>query len=174
MTLGNRGPRDATERMRQMRRRDQPLAGGVQQLVTHARARLRRLEPWETAATLEQWAVLVDVRTAAQRAVEGEVPGALVVDRNILEWRLDPAGPDRLALAHPDVTTDIPRSRLPVLVQLGAALRTSLDATLALVPPLIDPRHPDYGQIRAPVASALAGALPASSTASASPSAACG
>jgi flavin reductase (DIM6/NTAB) family NADH-FMN oxidoreductase RutF/rhodanese-related sulfurtransferase len=86
-----------------MRRRDQSAAGGAAQLLAQARARLRRLEPWEAAAALEQWAVLVDVRTAAQRAAEGEIPGALVVERNVLEWRLDPTGPDRLPLAHRDL-----------------------------------------------------------------------
>jgi len=64
---------------------------------------LRRLEPWEAAAALDQWAVLVDIRPAAQRARDGEVPTALVVDRNVLEWRFDPTGPDRLPLAHRDL-----------------------------------------------------------------------
>jgi flavin reductase (DIM6/NTAB) family NADH-FMN oxidoreductase RutF/rhodanese-related sulfurtransferase len=86
-----------------MSRRDQSAGGGAAQLLAQARARLRRLEPWEAAAALEQWAVLVDVRPAAQRAGEGEIPGALVVERNVLEWRLDPTGPDRLPLAHRDL-----------------------------------------------------------------------
>ena len=71
------------------------------------------------------------------------------------------------------VTTDIPRSRLPALVQLGSRLRTSKVHTLLLVPPLIDPRNPDYAQIRALVRNALAGHLPASSTASSSLAGAC-
>ncbi len=71
------------------------------------------------------------------------------------------------------VTTDIPRSRLPALVQLGAALRTSQVRTLLLVPPLIDPRNPDYTHIRAMVHAALGGHLPASSTASNSLANAC-
>ena len=41
--------------------------------------------------------LLVDIRPAAQRQEEGEVPGALVVERNVLEWRLDPTSPHRLA-----------------------------------------------------------------------------
>ena len=40
---------------------------------------------------------MVDIRPAAQRAAEGELPGALVVERNVLEWRLDPSGSHRLA-----------------------------------------------------------------------------
>jgi LCP family protein required for cell wall assembly len=72
------------------------------------------------------------------------------------------------------VTTDIPRRRLPALVQLGSALRTSQVRTLLLVPPLVDPRNPDFEQIRTLVRNALAGHLPSSSTASTSLSAACG
>ncbi len=85
-----------------MGHRDQPVSG-TDQLVARARARLRRLEPWEAAAALDQWAVLVDIRTPAQRAAHGEIPGALVVERNVLEWRLDPTGPDRLPMAHQDL-----------------------------------------------------------------------
>jgi rhodanese-related sulfurtransferase len=40
--------------------------------------------------------LLVDIRPAAQRAREGAVPGALVVERNVLEWRFDPSCPARL------------------------------------------------------------------------------
>ena len=86
-----------------MGRRDQPTTGGAAQLLAHARSRLRRLEPWDAAAALDQWAVLVDIRPAAQRAAEGAIPTALVVERNVLEWRFDPAGPDRLPLAHLDL-----------------------------------------------------------------------
>jgi flavin reductase (DIM6/NTAB) family NADH-FMN oxidoreductase RutF/rhodanese-related sulfurtransferase len=89
--------------MTDMGRRDQPTSGGAAQLLASARVRLRRLEPWEAAAALDQWAVLVDIRPAAQRAAEGEIPTALVVERNVLEWRFDPAGPDRLPLAHRDL-----------------------------------------------------------------------
>jgi rhodanese-related sulfurtransferase len=41
-------------------------------------------------------AVLVDIRPASQRAVEGEVPGSWIIERNHLEWRLDPASSARL------------------------------------------------------------------------------
>ena len=40
--------------------------------------------------------MLVDIRPIAQRSAEGEIPGALIVDRNVLEWRLDPASSARL------------------------------------------------------------------------------
>jgi flavin reductase (DIM6/NTAB) family NADH-FMN oxidoreductase RutF/rhodanese-related sulfurtransferase len=90
--------------MRRKGEQSAPAAlSGTAALLAAARARLRRLEPWEAAAALDEWAVLVDIRPAAQRAVEGEIPGALVVERNVLEWRFDPAGPDRLPMAHPDL-----------------------------------------------------------------------
>ena len=43
--------------------------------------------------------MLVDIRPAAQRAEEGEVPGAMLVERNVLEWRFDPASDARLPIA---------------------------------------------------------------------------
>ena len=46
---------------------------------------------------------VVDIRPAAQRAAEGELPGALVVERNVLEWRFDPASDARLAIAAYDL-----------------------------------------------------------------------
>jgi rhodanese-related sulfurtransferase len=52
--------------------------------------------PVEAAGRVSAGAVLVDIRPAAQRRREGEVPGALVVERNVLEWRFDPASDARL------------------------------------------------------------------------------
>ena len=65
-------------------------------MLAEARARLHRLEPAEAAARAAEGAVLVDTRPAFQREADGEVPGALVVERNVLEWRLDPASDARL------------------------------------------------------------------------------
>jgi len=72
----------------------------VEQLLDEARARLRRLSPAETADALAAGALVVDTRPAAQREREGEMPGARVIERNVLEWRLDPDSPDRI----PEVT----------------------------------------------------------------------
>ena len=69
----------------------------VDQLLDQARSRLRRLGPEQAAAVLEEGGLLVDIRPAAQRQEEGEVQGAVVIERNVLEWRLDPASPHRLA-----------------------------------------------------------------------------
>jgi rhodanese-related sulfurtransferase len=68
----------------------------IDELLADARSRLRRLGPLEAAVRVAEGAVLVDIRPAAQRAVEGSVPGALLVERNVLEWRFDPASDARL------------------------------------------------------------------------------
>ena len=64
------------------------------------RSRIERVEPGEVMARVAAGALLVDTRPVEQRERDGEVPGAVVVDRNVLEWRLDPASPWRL----PEVT----------------------------------------------------------------------
>ena len=73
---------------------------GIDTVLAAARVRLRRLEPAEAAAAAAGGALLVDIRPAAQRAAEGDIPGALVIERNVLEWRLDPASAHRI----PDAT----------------------------------------------------------------------
>jgi rhodanese-related sulfurtransferase len=61
---------------------------------------LRRLSPSETHEELATTgAVLVDIRPEAQRAIEGAIPGALIVERNVLEWRFDPTSSARLPAA---------------------------------------------------------------------------
>ena len=54
------------------------------------------MTPAQAFAQLDAGAVLIDIRPAAQRAAVGEVPGSIVIERNHLEWRLDPAGEARL------------------------------------------------------------------------------
>jgi rhodanese-related sulfurtransferase len=68
----------------------------IDELLADARSRLVRIGPLEAAGRAAHGAVLVDIRPAAQRAIEGTVPGALVVERNVLEWRFDPASDHRL------------------------------------------------------------------------------
>ena len=68
----------------------------VDDLLARARARLRRLEPADAAAAVARGALLVDIRPAWQRADEGEIPGALLIERNHLEWRLDPSSDARI------------------------------------------------------------------------------
>jgi rhodanese-related sulfurtransferase len=70
----------------------------IEEVLAEARSRLQRLRPIEAAARVAAGAVLVDIRPAGQRTEEGEVPGAVAVERNVLEWRFDPASDARLAL----------------------------------------------------------------------------
>jgi rhodanese-related sulfurtransferase len=69
---------------------------GADRILERARAGLRRLTPAEALAAQAAGALLVDTRTETQRRHQGELPGALVVDRTVLEWRLDPEGPWRV------------------------------------------------------------------------------
>jgi rhodanese-related sulfurtransferase/mannose-6-phosphate isomerase-like protein (cupin superfamily) len=72
----------------------------IEQMLSAARARLRRLSPdeaYEAVAKIE--AVLVDIRPEGQRAIEGTIPGALIVECNVLEWRFDPGSSTRLPVA---------------------------------------------------------------------------
>jgi rhodanese-related sulfurtransferase len=71
-------------------------ARSIDELLADARSRIDRVTPQEAATRVARGAVLVDIRPAAQRAGEGEVPGALLVERNVLEWRFDPASDARL------------------------------------------------------------------------------
>ena len=72
----------------------------IDRMLAEARDRLRRLSP-ATAfdAVSHSRAVLVDIRPEGQRVKEGSIPGALLVERNVLEWRFDPASDARLRIA---------------------------------------------------------------------------
>ena len=67
----------------------------VEQLLAAARATLQRLTPEDTHAAMRDGAHLIDIRSDTQRWADGTIPGAHVVARNVLEWRLDPACPQR-------------------------------------------------------------------------------
>jgi rhodanese-related sulfurtransferase len=72
----------------------------AEDLLDRARKRLIRIAPEQAAIELAAGALLVDIRPSEQRA-EGEIPGAIVIDRNVLEWRLDPTSKWRI----PEVTS---------------------------------------------------------------------
>ncbi|GAA0476673.1 rhodanese-like domain-containing protein [Streptomyces olivaceiscleroticus] len=67
----------------------------IDELLAQARTELERVEPHEAAAAQRAGGLLVDIRYAALRERDGTIPGALVVERNELEWRLDPTGDHR-------------------------------------------------------------------------------
>jgi rhodanese-related sulfurtransferase len=74
----------------------------IDRVLDRARARYRRLSASEVPQALRRGAVLVDIRPQAQRAREGSVPGAVVIERNVLEWRADPTSDARLPQAVDD------------------------------------------------------------------------
>ncbi len=80
-----------------------PGSRTIDQILAEARARLDRLSPVQASRAAREGAVLVDIRPAAQRGTEGEIPGALIVERNVLEWRFDPASDARLPQANYDL-----------------------------------------------------------------------
>ncbi len=73
-----------------------PGARTIDEILTAARARLPRLTPRQAFREVSGGGVLIDIRPAAQRAEQGEIPGSIVVERNHLEWRLDPCSDARL------------------------------------------------------------------------------
>ncbi|MEU1687599.1 rhodanese-like domain-containing protein [Micromonospora sp. NPDC005707] len=82
-----------------------PGSRSIDEMLAAARARLRRLDPEQAHLAVRGGALLVDIRPAGQRAAHGTVPGALAVERNVLEWRFDPRCAARLPQA---VDYDVP------------------------------------------------------------------
>ena len=95
----------------------------IDEVLAAARSRLTRLGPLQAYRAVSAGAILVDIRPHAQRQAEGEVPGALVVERNVLEWRFDPASSARLPFASYD---------LPVIVFCSEGYTSSLAAASLL------------------------------------------
>ncbi len=91
----------------------------IDQILAEARDRLDRVTPDQAERAVAAGAVLVDIRPAAQRAVEGSWPGALIIERNVLEWRFDPASEARLPIATYD---------LPVIITCQEGYTSSLAA----------------------------------------------
>jgi rhodanese-related sulfurtransferase len=69
----------------------------IDEILAAARARLERVEPEALESERLAGAVIVDIRPVEQRTRDGALPDAIVIDRNVLEWRLDPACEHRIA-----------------------------------------------------------------------------
>jgi rhodanese-related sulfurtransferase len=111
-----------------------PGSRSIDQVLASARNRLHRLSPRQAMRAAGDGAVLVDIRPAAQRADEGEIPGALIVERNVLEWRFDPASDARLPQASYDLRVIVVCSEgytsslaAAALQDLGVRQATDLD-----------------------------------------------
>jgi rhodanese-related sulfurtransferase len=78
------------------------MTSRIDRVLAAARARLHRLQARDVPGALGRGAVLVDIRPQAQRDREGHVPTALVIERNVLEWRCDPTSDAKLPQAVDD------------------------------------------------------------------------
>ena len=92
----------------------------IDRILADARAGLDRVDVRDLDAEMAAGALVVDTRPVEQRERDGELPGAVVVDRNVLEWRLDPTSPDRIPEA-----TDVGRR---VIVVCNEGYSSSLAA----------------------------------------------
>jgi rhodanese-related sulfurtransferase len=72
------------------------LSQSVGDLLGNSRGRICRVAPSDLQDVIDSGGIVIDIRPAHQRSIEGPLPGALVVERNVLEWRLDPDSPHRL------------------------------------------------------------------------------
>jgi rhodanese-related sulfurtransferase len=70
----------------------------IDDLLAAARSRLHRLDPAAANRAVRAGARMIDIRAEPQIRAGGVIPGALVIARNVLEWRLDPASDHR----HPE------------------------------------------------------------------------
>ncbi|MGN6780325.1 MAG: rhodanese-like domain-containing protein [Marmoricola sp.] len=73
-----------------------PAPHTIDELLARAREGLQRLDPLGAWRAQSDGAVLVDIRPELNRRTEGELPGAVPIERTVLEWRLDPRSDARL------------------------------------------------------------------------------
>lgn len=74
----------------------------IDEYLARARSGLDRVAPEALAAEQDAGALVVDIRPEEQRRRDGELPGAVVIDRNVLEWRLAPSSPHRIPGVDPE------------------------------------------------------------------------
>ena len=84
---------------------DDTDGSAIARLLEESRRDLARVEPADLDSLTAAGALVVDIRPVELRDRDGELPGAVVIDRNVLEWRLDPTSPHRLpGMDDPDRT----------------------------------------------------------------------
>ncbi len=96
------------------------MTATTDELLDRARRKIGRVTPAELAAVTAAGGLIIDIRPSEQRRTEGELDGAIVIERNVLEWRLDPTGSHRI----PDVSG----YDQPVVVVCSAGYASSLAA----------------------------------------------
>lgn len=124
---------DASESAAELTSEALPVgAPSIDELIAEARSGMRRLRPEAALAAVTDGAVIVDIRPLETRIVEGEIPGAIIIGRNVLEWRFDPRSEARIpALARPDARLIVMCSEGYASTLAAASLRRLglLDAT---------------------------------------------
>lgn len=75
------------------------VGSAIARLLGECRGSLERVKPDQLAQVVADGALVVDIRPIHQRERDGELPDAVVIDRTVLEWRLDPTSPYRLSLS---------------------------------------------------------------------------
>ena len=68
----------------------------IAKILAEARQSMLRVTPEQLSGELENGTLIVDIRPVEQRQRDGDLPGAIVIDRNVLEWRLDPSSEHRI------------------------------------------------------------------------------
>ena len=96
-----------------MEQHDMSGIPAIDKLLAESRVGLDRVDPSNLELEMAAGALVVDTRPADQRDRDGALPGAVVIDRNVLEWRLDPSSPHRLPIA------DDPDRRIVVVCNEG-------------------------------------------------------
>ena len=92
---------------------DSPGTLTINELLHESRIGLERVHASDLEREMAAGALVVDTRPVDQRNRDGDIPGAVVIDRNVLEWRLDPSSPHRLPIA------DDPARRIVVVCNEG-------------------------------------------------------
>ncbi|MHC6594346.1 rhodanese-like domain-containing protein [Arthrobacter sp. C152] len=87
--------------------------GHIDRFLEECRIGLERVHPSDLAQEMAAGALVIDTRPADQRERDGDLPGAVVIDRNVLEWRLDPSSDYRLPIA------DDPARRIVIVCNEG-------------------------------------------------------
>lgn len=91
----------------------------IDRRLAEARQNLDRVEPAELPEMLNAGAILVDIRPESFRQEEGVHPQAMIIERNVLEWRLDPNSEARIVDIEPDT---------PVIIMCNEGYASSLAA----------------------------------------------
>jgi rhodanese-related sulfurtransferase len=94
----------------------------IEEVLEESRRHLERVQPEQLAEEVAAGALVVDIRPVENREAEGLLPGSVVVDRNVLEWRLDPTSPDRIPEA------DDPGRRVILVCNEGYASSLAAEA----------------------------------------------